>query len=188
MKEHPADGTEPVARARKGWTKVAPEVFFARAMAAYSVYYDVERAGATPPFDAEARFSTRESRYFLTRRLPLSEEASHERVYFALRARLEREELDALHALAWERGLAEARPGPDHKCTDVTLFVVAGTVAAELKGRVRAYTHSKLYRFGLWGFSNYRLAVVETSTGTAFLNRHGRVLAKLVENLWQAAG
>ncbi len=167
--------------------RVTPEAFFERLMAAYSVYYDVEREGAAPPFDAEARFSTRESRYFLTRSLPLSEEASHERVYFALRPCLEREELTALHALAWERGLAEARPGPGHKCTDVTLFVVAGTVADDIKKHVRSYTHSKLYRFGLWGFSNYRLAVAETSTGSAFFNRHGRVLKKLVNQLLQPA-
>ena len=167
--------------------RVAPEAFFERAMAAYSVYYDVEREGAAPPFDAEARFSSRESRYFLTRSMTLSEEASHELVYFALRQRLDREELNALHALAWERGLAEARPGPGHKNTDVTLFIVAGTVADALKKRVGSYAHSKLYRFGLWGFSNYRLAVVEPSTGEAFFNRHGRVLKRLVEELLQPA-
>ena len=166
---------------------MARDVFFERLMAAYSVYYDVRREGVSPPFDAEARFSTCESRYFLTRSMTLAEEASHEIVYFALRSRLETEELDRLHALAWERGLAEAKPGPDHKNTDVTLFIVADTVAEDLKKRVGSYTHSKLYRFGLWGFSNYRLAVVETSTGGAFFNRHGRVLKKLVKDLLQEA-
>ena len=166
---------------------VAPEAFFERLMAAYSVYYDVRRESTSPPFDAEARFSTRESRYFFTRSMTLSEEASHEIVYFALRPRLERATLDELDALAWERGLAEAKPGPDHKNTDVTLFVVADAVADGLKKRVGSYTHSKLDRFGLWGFSNYRLAVVETSTGGAFFNRHGRVLKKLVKDLLQGA-
>lgn len=150
---------------------------------AYAVYYDVRRAAEDAPFDARARFSAAEAQYVFHKSVRLDEARDTELVFFAKRPFLSKEELDRLHALAWARGLAEARPCASHRCTDVCLVVAAERAAPEAKAAARRCTHSRAYRFGLWGYSRYRLAVLETATGTAFFNRQGARLAPLMADV-----
>lgn len=155
----------------------------------YAVYYDVkETPESGSPFDAEAVFSSCEEQYFLLKGITLSETRIAEFVRLAKRERLTRAELERLDALAWEQGLAAAAPGPGHKCSDVTLLLLADAVDDDAKARVEACRHEKMYRLGLWGFSRYRLAVIERSTGAFFFNRQGTRLQPLVKKIWKAAG
>ncbi len=155
---------------------------------AYAVYYDVkETPGKNNLFDAEAVFSSNEEQYFLLKGITLSETRIAEFVYFAKRKRLTAEELERLDASAWERGLAAADPGPGHKCSDVTLIVLAETADDDAKKRVKTCRHGKTYRMGFHGFSHYRLAVVDLSAGAFFFNRQGDCLKPLVRDVWNAA-
>ena len=155
---------------------------------AYAVYYDVkEPPEIESPFDAEAKFSSCEELFFLMKGLTLSETRIAEYVYFAKRERLTRDELSHLDALAWERGLEEAAPGPGHKSSDVTLIVLTDAADDDAKKLVKSCRHSKTYRLGFHGFSHYRLVVVECSTGAFFFNRQGTHLKPLVADIWKTA-
>ena len=155
---------------------------------AYATYYNVkETPEKDSPFDAEAVFSSCEEQYFLLKGITLSETRIAEFVRFAKRERLTRAELERLDATAWEQGLAAAAPGPGHKCSDVTLIVLAERADDDAKARVKTCRHGKTYRLGLHGFSHYRLVVVERATGAFFFNRQGGHLKPLVQDIWNAA-
>ena len=53
-------------------------------------------------------------------------------------------------------------------------------VAEELKGALDKYKHSKNYKLGLFGFSNYRLVVIEGQEGLILTNRLGRDLTDFI--------
>ena len=156
---------------------------------AYAVYYDVKKTHEKEsPFDAEAIFSSCEEHFFLLKGLTLSETRIAEFVYFAKLERLTKDALERLDALAWERGLANAAPGFGHKCSDVTLIILADTADDDAKAHVKDCRHSKTYRLGLHGFSHYRLALIERTTGAFFFNPQGKRLKPLVQDIWKTAG
>ena len=75
---------------------------------------------------------------------------------------------------------SRVRPSADHKNTDVALIVITDEVAKELKGALDKYKHSKNYKLGLFGFSNYRLVVIEGQEGLILTNRRGRDLTDFI--------
>jgi len=176
-----------IAEARKEVPMTLDELFRAF-LKAYAVYYNVkETPGKESPFDGEAVFSSCEEQYFLLKGITLSETRIAEFVRFAVREHLTLNELEALDALAWSEGLAAAEPGDGHKCSDVTLIILAETIDDNAKKHVKNCRHDKTYRLGLWGFSHYRLAVIERSTGTFFFNSQGAHLKPLITDIWNAA-
>ncbi|MCR5487642.1 MAG: hypothetical protein K6F35_08965 [Lachnospiraceae bacterium] len=165
---------------------MSTDELFEKFMLAYGVYYDVSREKAQPPFDAEAVFSAKQEQYFLLHSAKLSEIQSNEYVFFAKRDYLTLEGLRELDARAWEYGLKKVKPNPNHKSSDITLIVIAGAAEESIRKEVRGMRHSKSYRFGFQGYSNYRLAVTETSTGNSCFNRQGDSLKKLVADIYQS--
>ncbi len=165
------------------------DALFRAFLQAYTVYYDVRETSSEEgsPFDAEAVFSSTEEEYFLMKEITLYETRIAEYVYFAKRERLTREELERLDARAWEQGLAASEPGPGHKCSDITLIILADRLTRDAAEAVRECRHDKSYRLGLWGFSHYRLAVIENSTGAFFFNGQGTHLKTLVSDIWKSA-
>ncbi len=167
---------------------MTPDELFRAFLRSYAVYYDVREAPEkNSPFDAEAIFASCEEQYFLLKGFSLSETRIAEYVYFAKRERLTKDELERLDKMAWERGLEASSPGPGHKCSDVTLIILADAAADDAKAMVGKCRRSKTYRFGLHGFSHYRLAVIECSTGAFFFNGQGTHLRPLVQEIWKAA-
>lgn len=146
-------------------------------------YYNVKTEDVTAPFDAEAEFVSNDTQYFLLKAAKLSESESHEYVYFALREKLDPEELEKLDEAAWETCLKKAQPKSGHRNTDATLIILADCISQDAKARLSKLNHYKSYKFGLWGFSQYRLVALELSTGCVSCNRLGRNLEKLVSDI-----
>ena len=61
--------------------------------------------------------------------------------------------------------------------------VITDRVADEVKSAIDTYKHSKNYKFGLHGFSNYRLVVIEAFSGLVLTNRRGRDLRDFVTSV-----
>ena len=59
----------------------------------------------------------------------------------------------------------------------------ADKVGDDVRSSIDSYKHSKNYMLGLHGFSNYRLVVIESSTGTVLTNRRGRDLRDFVQRI-----
>ena len=149
----------------------------------YVRYYDIFREDVEPPFAAEARFHTHDETYFLVKSARLSEADSHEYVFFAALEDLDLAGLTALDETAWDRGLSRVKPHSSHRNSDVTLVILAEHIAPEAMEAIGKFRHSKSYRYGLQGWSNFRVIALETSSGRLAYNRLGRSLKKLFRNI-----
>lgn len=150
----------------------------------YQRYYDIRTEGVEPPFAAEAVFHSHDDSYFLIKAARISSQESHEYVYFATEPVLDLERLNELDAAAWERGVAQAAPGPDHRSSDVALVILADRITPEAEKEIRRKKHYRSYRFRLQGWSSYRLIALELATGGITYNRLGESLKKTVRNIW----
>lgn len=150
----------------------------------FQVYYNVRQEGVDPPFVAEARFHTHDEQFFLVKSAVLSEAESQEYVYFAIEETLDLDKLLYLDQAAWQRGISNVKPHASHRNTDVALIILADQITKEAFARIPKLRHYQSYHFGFQGWSNYRLAVIERSTGRATYNRLGKSFKKLVSNIF----
>ena len=162
-----------------------PEMIFEALLDAYGGYYDIRRGEEAEPFDAEGFFSNEAKQYFLVKAAKVASVNSYEYVFFAKRSVLDESELTRLDTAAWEEGLSRVKPDADHKNTDIALVVITDRAKAETPAAVKKLNHSKTYKFGLWGFTNYRLVVIESETGTVHTNRRGRDLTGFIQQVIQ---
>ncbi len=147
---------------------------------AYEGYYNIDRDNCMTPFDAVGYLSNEAKQYFLVKAAHIASVNSYEYVYFKKCLKLDDALLKELDEKAWEDGISKVKPSTDHKNTDVALIVIADKVTDEVKGSVYEYKHSKNYKLGLYGFSNYRLVVIEAPTGLILTNRRGRDLTDFI--------
>lgn len=146
-------------------------------------YYNIKTEEVEAPFVAEAVFQSHNEQYFLIKSARISEANSNEFVYFYATESLRAEELTALDTCAWERGTGNVQPNSYHRNTDVALIIIAEKIDEDALQLIRKLKHSKSYKFGLHGYSNYRLIALELSTGKVVHNRLGQSLKKLVSNI-----
>lgn len=146
-------------------------------------YYNIKKEDVEAPFVAEAVFQSHNEQYFLIKSARISEANSNEFIYFYTADTLTAEELGKLDTCAWERGISHVEPNYYHRNTDVALIVIVEKMDEEAKKLVRKLKHSKSYKCGLQGYSNYRLIALELSTGCVTYNRQGQSLKKLLSNI-----
>ncbi len=165
---------------------MSADELFEKFMLAYGVYYNVNRQNVTPPFDAEAYFSATQEQFFLMKSAKLNSIQSNEIVFFVRKDYLTLDVLAQLDRAAWEEGISRVQPHSEHKSTDITLIVITETFEDRIRKEIRKFRHSKSYRFGFQGYSNYKLAVTGTSTGETCFNGQGSSLKKLVADIYQS--
>ena len=146
-------------------------------------YYNINTEEVEEPFAAEAVFESHNEQYYLIKAAKVADVDTKEFVYFAKCDDLTYEELAKLDAVAWERGIAQVMPASGHRNTDITLYVIAGNIDEEAGRSVRKMRHYKSYKWGFWGWSNYRLVVIGCSKGRAYYNHQGKAFKKLVGNI-----
>ncbi len=151
----------------------------AKLLRSYERYYDINADNPMEPFAAQAEFSLHEEQYFLTKSARISEVDSKEYVYFATNDLLDMQTFEMLDSRAWEDGIGRVEPHKDHRNSDVILIILADRIDPEVMRCIRRTKHYKSYRHGLHGWSHYKLAVIELSTGKTAANRQGRDLKKL---------
>lgn len=156
------------------------DLLFEGLINAYKGYYNIKREDVTVPFDAEGYLSNEAEQYFLVKAAKVAFVNSYEYVYFKKCTRLTLGELEGFDRIAWETGVSKVAPNIDHKNTDIALIVVADVVTQDLRENIETFKHSKNYRLGLHGFSNYRLVVIEAPSKTILTNRRGRDLREFV--------
>ena len=150
---------------------------------AFQRYYNINKEDVEAPFVAEAVFQSHNEQYFLIKSARISEANSNEFIYFYTADSITADEVEELDKCAWERGIGHVEPSYHHRNTDVALIIIADKIDEEAKKRIRTIKHSQSYKFGLNGYSNYRLIALELSTGQVAHNRQGQTLKKLVSNI-----
>ena len=157
-----------------------------RLLNSYMRYYNVKTEEVEPPFAAEAVFHSKDVQYFLVKSVKLSEAESHEYIYFATTPHLTLQQAQELDKAAWQRGISQVEPRPNHRNSDIHLIVLADKMdddAAKFMKKLRRY---ESYRHSFWGWSHYRVVAMETSTGRLVFNRMGQILKKLFGNIKSA--
>ncbi len=146
-------------------------------------YYNIKTEDVEAPFAAEAAFESHNEQYYLIKAAKVADVNINEYVYFAKCEDPDFSDVCQLVDRAWERGIAKVNPGYDHRNTDITLFVIAGTIDDDTRRQIRKIRRYKSWKWGFNGWSNFRLVAIECSTGRAYYNHQGRSLKKLVGNI-----
>jgi len=158
------------------------EKTFESFLKSYSVYYNITRDSSLG-FDAEAVFNSKSEQYFLVKAAKVADICSAEYVYFSLEDRLTSDRLKELDEKAWNNCISRAKPGPSHKNTDAVLIVMANSLDDDIPDFVKKAKHSKNYNLALYGYSNYRLIVIEFDKGVVYFNKQAKILMRLVGNI-----
>lgn len=149
----------------------------------FSTYYDIDSQTDCAPFTASAQFHSHTEQYFLVKAAHLSDVDCHEFVYFAVIPQLSLSLLNDLCQTAWERGLSKVNPVPGHKCSDVSLIIIADKIDSDALAAVKKIKLHKSYMFTFRGWSDFRLVAMETSTSVLQANGRGKDLMKLFKTI-----
>lgn len=154
--------------------------FLSKILNAYKGYYTVTEDNVTAPFDAQADFKAHGERYMLVKAAKIADIDTNEFVYFKAENQLNSQKLADLAQAAWDAGVGRVEPYYGHKCTDITLIIAAEKVTEDAKQLAKKIKHYKSYKFSIYGYSHFKLAVKELSTNQIFTNRMGSDLKKLL--------
>lgn len=192
--------TERRSRAEQDATLMQPRVseraqtMLKRLLAAHETWFDVERGRtvAGRVFPGVAEYHEQGEKYVLTKRAKLWEVASNEYVFFDAVGFLEEGAFEDMVSFMKAQALPEmVHPHPDHMFSNLSLVLIADSVAPEVPRAVRRTRFRKNYKWGIWGWSDLRVAVVDLGAGEVgrvMTNAAGKTLKKNLEaNLAPAA-
>lgn len=150
----------------------------------YTRYYDVKKENVTEPFTAEAEFHAHNEQYVLVKAAKIAEIDSNEYVFFGTQDNLTAETFNKMDSASWGTGLSRVNPAEGHRNSDVTLVIICNTLEDTLKKQIKKTKHSKTYKWGIRGWSNFNLIVCELSTSKLYYNRLGGNYKKLVGTIF----
>jgi len=146
-------------------------------------YYTIKKEDVANPFTAEAEFRSHGEQYVLLKIAKIADIDSNDYVYFKTTESLSGEELKSLVQAAWTTGLGRVKPYSGHRNSDVTLIILAEKIDASVQKLIKKTKLSKSYKWSFWGWSNFRLAAMELSSGGIYTNRLGSDLKKILANI-----
>lgn len=150
---------------------------------AYSHQYDIAREvteeGTLWP--ATATYYLRDENYLISKEHVLSAVEQHEYVYFYLTDHLTAEDLNVRVDLSKRAGLRKVRPHKDHMFSNITLVVLANTIAPEARKMIKKTRFRKNYKLSLHGWTEFQLAAMEVSTNCFLSNPAGRGARQILE-------
>lgn len=152
-------------------------------LTAHSGYYTINRENPSAPFAAEAEFRLHDEQFFLIRSAKISEVDSREYVFFALTDTLDPETFRKLEETAWKTGLSRVELTAFHRNSDVSLYILAKRIPAEVRRMVKKSRRYKSYRFGLQGWSASRLLAWDLSDNTVVHNARGSNLRQVTDSI-----
>lgn len=180
------EGESPTSNNREGDKRTD---LLNRILAAHESYYDIRRDYLFEGrfFPAFAEFHTYGEQYVLTKRAKLWEVSTHDFMFFELLDELDDALLDALVEFMTTKALTKVDASPNHMSSALTLVIIANRCTNEAFKRVKSLRFRKNFLFGLRGWSDLRLAVVDLSRATneaVVANAAGKKLKEaLVSNL-----
>ena len=167
--EGPTEGPAQTAQAARS------AAVLERLLAAHETWFDVQRSYevAGRVFPGFAEFHEHGEKYVLSRRAKLWEVSSNEYVFFEMTEHLTEDTLARLTAFMKEQVLpAVVKPHPNHMFSNISLVVIADAVDESVERAVRKTRFRKNFRWGLWGWSDLRVAVVDVGAADASHGGH----------------
>lgn len=156
-----------------------------KVLEAHEAYYDVRRGYdyAGMQFAGYAELHAETSQYVLTKQAKLWEAHTHDYLFFAKREALDLQEVDRLVAFMKTNALEKVKPEQDHMTSYLTLIILAGTADCSALTAVEKARFRKNYAWGLKGWADLRVAVVDLSCERVVTNVRAREMASLLESI-----
>lgn len=154
---------------------------------AHQAWFDIYRnhtfEGKT--FPGYAEFHTHGEQYVLSKKAKLWEVDSHEYLFFQTVDSLDEEALAEWVSYMKESGLKKAEPKPNHMSSNIALVLIADSTSDNAAKAVRKVRFRKNFKFGLEGWADIKLAVVDLSGRRVITNGAGKDLADTLQaNAW----
>lgn len=150
---------------------VSRQTMLAKLHDAYAVYFDAEALPeAVPHLAACYAFHSTNECFVISKKVKLWSAETHEYVYVFSLPHLSAQDFGACRDQAQEHGLKRVRPHIDHKSTFVTAVFVCDTIADDAVRLVEKTRFHKDYLFSLHGWTDFRVAAVELSSGRVAVN------------------
>ena len=149
----------------------------------YSHHYDIELDVHTDEGDypATATFYMRDENYAFVKEAVISAYEQHEYLYFYLTEHLDGAAAKDLLDRTLKTGMSRVKPHKEHKCSYVTLVILADTMDEEAKALIQKTRFQKNYRLALHGWMEYHIAAMEISTQSFLSNPAGKGARKTLE-------
>ncbi len=141
------------------------ELVLERLLAAHGAWFDVSRdvSVAGRAFRALAQFHSFGEQYVLVKRVKLWEAEEHEYMLFDVRDHIDAEAARSYVEFMKNEALELVKPEPNHMSSFRTLVVIANSVSDEACTLFRKTSHRKNFMWGIRGWSDVRLALIDLS-------------------------
>lgn len=141
------------------------ELVLERLLAAHGAWFDVSRdvSVAGRAFRALAQFHSFGEQYVLVKRVKLWEAEEHEYMLFDVRDHIDAEAARSYVEFMKNEALELVRPEPNHMSSFRTLVVIANSASDEACSLFRKTSHRKNFMWGIRGWSDVRLALIDLS-------------------------
>lgn len=141
------------------------ELVLERLLAAHGAWFDVSRdvTVAGRSFRAFAQFHSFGEQYVLVKRVKLWEAEEHEYMLFDVRDHIDAEAARSYVEFMKNEALELVKPEPNHMSSFRTLVVIANSASDEARSLFRKTSHRKNFMWGIRGWSDVRLALIDLS-------------------------
>lgn len=141
------------------------ELVLQRLLAAHGAWFDVSRgvSVAGRAFRALAQFHSFGEQYVLVKRVKLWEAEEHEYMLFDVRDHIDAEAARSYVEFMKNEALELVKPEPNHMSSFRTLVVIANSTSDEACTLFRKTSHRKNFMWGIRGWSDVRLALIDLS-------------------------
>lgn len=141
------------------------ELVLERLLAAHGAWFDVSRdvSVAGRAFRALAQFHSFGEQYVLVKRVKLWEAEEHEYMLFDVCDHIDAEAARSYVEFMKNEALELVKPEPNHMSSFRTLVVIANSASDEACTLFRKTSHRKNFMWGIRGWSDVRLALIDLS-------------------------
>ena len=141
------------------------ELVLERLLAAHGAWFDVSRdvSVAGRAFRALAQFHSFGEQYVLVKRVKLWEAEEHEYMLFDVRDHIDVEAARSYVEFMKNEALELVKPEPNHMSSFRTLVVITNSASDEACSLFRKTSHRKNFMWGIRGWSDVRLALIDLS-------------------------
>ena len=141
------------------------ELVLERLLAAHGAWFDVTRdvTVAGRAFRALAQFHSFGEQYVLVKRVKLWEAEEHEYMLFDVSDHIDAEAARSYVEFMKNEALELVKPEPNHMSSFRTLVVITNSASDEACSLFRKTSHRKNFMWGIRGWSDVRLALIDLS-------------------------
>ncbi len=126
-------------------------------------------------FPLYGKYYLRNSRYFAVKKVELYAVTNYEHLfYYAQDGRLTSERFNHLTKVLRENAEALIAPNDEHMSSVITLLIECDSIEASLERIIPKYKYKKSFKFGFYGWVDFKLMVVIRSQRRALENKMAR--------------